>query len=211
MWEAKVAPLSGVVFGVLLVAGFVVDTNTNFMPPPEDVVDYLAESPVAIMIGAYLRLLAAAALLWFSGSLYKSIRSGQDDDGRLSGLVLAGGAVAAAMFALGSAVIVAAAERVWVTGTIESAAATTLFDVGGIAVGNGVPLGLAVMIAAYGVFGLRTRLRPRWIGWGSLVLALALISPFAWAAVGLAMLWAPAIGVTLYRRGSKALDAAGVM
>lgn len=210
MWETKVAPLSGVLFGVLLVAAFAVDTNTDFMPPADDVVAYLTDSPVAIMVGAYLRLLAAAALLWFTGSLYKSIRSGSSEEGRLSILVVAGAAVAASMLALGSAAIVAASDRVRVTGTIESAAATTLFDVAGVAVGNGVAMGLAVMIGAYGVFALRRAPRSRWVGWGSVVLALALVSPYAWAALGLGMIWVPVMGVAIYRSGARLLKSANV-
>jgi hypothetical protein len=114
------------------------------------------------------------------------------------------------MLAFGSAAIVAASERVWITDTIESAAATSLFDLAGIAIGNGAPLGLAVMIGAYGVLSLRTGPRPRSIGWGSVVLALALLSPFAWAAVALTMIWVPAMGVAIYRSGARQLKPANV-
>ena len=108
MWESRMAPLSGVLFGVLLVGSFLVDPNTDFMPAADDVVAYLADGPLVVMTSSYLRLLAAAALLWFAGSLYKSLRQIEDDGGRLSMLAFGGGAVAAALMAVGAASIVAA-------------------------------------------------------------------------------------------------------
>lgn len=207
MWESKVAPLSGVLFGVLLMASFLVDANTDFIPPADEIVAYLEDGPLAVMTGAYLRLLAAAALIWFSGSLYQSIRYTDDDNQRLSLLAFGGGITGAALVAVGAIAIIAAAERVWVVETIDPGAAAALFDVAGIAIGNGAPLGLGVMIGAAGIAVLRTPGQPRWIGWSSVIIGLGLISPYGWIVLTVVAVWVPAAGVWIYRTGRQQQEA----
>jgi hypothetical protein len=202
MWETKVAPLSGALFGILLVASYVVDANTDFMPPEDEVVAYLADGPVAIMASAYLRLLAAAALVWFGGSLHRWLRGSDDDKGRLSILAMAGATLASALIAVGAMATVAASERMWTTGSIDPGTAAALFDVAGIAIGNGAPLGLAVMIGASGITALRSGLLPGWAGWGSVALGAALLSPYAWIVVALVIVWVPAAGLRIYRQAA---------
>jgi hypothetical protein len=199
MWESRVAPLTGVLFGVLLLASFAVDPNTDFMPPPDAVVNHVSNSPGAVMASGYLRALAAAALIWFAGSLYRSLHENDDDQGRLSTLGVAGAGLAAALTAVGAVATVAAAERVWVAGSIDPGSATTLLDLAGIATGNGAPIGFALMIGAAGIVWLRTERMPRWAAWTSVVLAVALLSPYAWVVLAVVLLWVPAVGVAIYR------------
>lgn len=199
MWESRVAPLSGLLFAVLLIAGFGVSSNTDFMPPEGDVVSYLQDGPTRIIIGAYLGLFAAVALIWFSASLYSSLRRFDDDGGRLSLLAFGGGAVASTLFAVGSMATIAAAERVLVVDSIDPGAAATLFDVAGIAIGNAAPLGLGVMIGAAGIASLRSESRYRWIAIVSILIGLGLISPYAWAIMVLGVVWVALAGLWMYR------------
>lgn len=199
MWEKRVAPLSGVLFAVLLIGSFIVDANTEFMPAEGDVLARLRNAPLRIMVGAYLTLLAAAALLWFSGSVYKSLRGLDDDEGRLSVIAFGGGVFASAMLALGGVATVAAAERVWTNNTMDPGVAAALTDINGIALGNGAPIGLAVLIGVWGMVSLQDRGRRPWVGWLSVLIALGLISPFGWIAIGAAAVWLPVAGVWMYR------------
>ena len=210
MWESRVAPVSGVLFAVFLLGSFLMDPNTDFMPPPDEVVAYLADGPLVVMTAAYVRLLAAAALIWFAGSLYKSLKEIEDDDGRLSLLAFGGALVGASMLALASVAIVAAAERVWITESIEPGAAASLFDVASIAVGNAAPIGLGVMIGAAGIAKLRTSEVSRWAGWTSVVIALGLISPYAWIVIATALVWVPLVGVSIYRNQANERELASV-
>lgn len=202
MRESKVAPLSGLLFTVLLLARFVIDQNTDFMPPEADVVAYLEEGPLRVLTGAYLGLLAAAALLWFAGTLYRSLRTEKDDAHRLAALALGGGATASTLLGVGAVALIAAAERVSVADAIDPGAAAALFDVSGIAVGNGAPMGLAVMIGAWGLGSLRFGDRPVWQGWVSLLVAVGLLSPFAWVFLAAALAWTAAVGLSVYRGSS---------
>jgi len=209
MWESRVAPLSGVLFGVLLIASYLVDPNTDFMPPPGDVVSHIQDGPLAVMSGAYLRILAAAALVWFAGSLYQSIkRSGND---RLAMLAFGGGAVAASLMAIGSAAMVAAAERMFITDSLDPNAATALFDLAGIATGNAAPIGFAILIGAAGIALLNDRpARNGWIAWVSIVIALGLLSPYGWVLLAAIVVWVPAAGIWLYKSSSEQPQMAGV-
>ena len=203
MWESRVAPLSGVLFAVFLLGAFFTNPNTEFMPPTEDVVEFFEAGPRRAAAGAYLMLLAAVALLWFAGSLHSSIKGSDGDDGRLSVLALGGGILASAMLAVGGLVIATAAERFWMTGLLDSGVATAMFDLSGIVVGNGAPLGLGVMTAATGLALLRSADQPNWAGLLSVALGLGLVSPVAWALVALALLWVPAAAVWIYRREKR--------
>lgn len=199
MSESRLAPLSGVLFAAFVVVGFSIDANTEFMPPEAEIVAHLQEGPLRVMVGAYMNFLAAAALLWFSGSIGRALRRLDDDGGRLAGIATAGTVFASAMLAVGATGIVAAAERMWVNGSIEPGAAAGLFDVAGIVMGNGAPIGLAALFAATGVVMLRSEGMSRVLAWGSILLALGLLSPFGWVAMLLGILWVPAAGIWIYR------------
>lgn len=210
MWESKVAPLSGALFALLLIAGFLVNPSSDFMPPENDVVVYLQDGPTRIIIGAYLGLFAAAALIWFSASLHKSLRHLDDDAGRLSLLAFGGGLVASGLFAIGAMATIAGAERVLVTDSIQPGAAAALFDIAGIATGNGAPIGLGVMMIAAGLVSGRADSRYRWTTWVSLLVGLGLLSPFAWAVMALGVVWVAVVGVGMYRsENAGALVATG--
>lgn len=199
MWESRVAPLSGVLFGVLLVGAFLISPNTDFMPPADEVVAFYGAGPRRAMTAAYLILLSAAALTWFTASIHRWLSRLDDDGGRLSMLAASGGVLAAAMLAVSGVATVAAAERLAVVGTIDPGSAATLFDISGIATGNAASIGFGLLIGSTGLVVLRSAAGPRWVGWVSLAIALGLFSPFAWVLIAIALVWVPATGVWIYR------------
>lgn len=201
MWESKVAPLSGVLFGLLLIASYLVDPNTDFMPPPEEIVGHLQDSPLLVMLGGYLRMLAAAALVWFAGTLYQSMKP--LGEGRLAMLAFGGGVMAASLIVIGSAATVAAGERIFVTDSIDPGSATALIDLASIAIGNAAPIGFAVLIGAAGTALLAAEGPNRRIGWVSVVIALGLLSPYGWVLLAATLVWVPAAGIWLYRSESE--------
>lgn len=201
MWESRVAPLTGVVFGVLLIASYLIDPNTDFMPPPQDIVAHLEDGPLAVMAAAYVRILAAGALVWFGGSLYQSMK--RHGDGRLPLLSFGGSVMAASLIAMGSVATVAAAERVLINDAIDPGAAAALFDIAGIATGNGAPIGFAILIGAAGTALLSAPSQRRWVGWTSIAIALSLLSPYGWMVLAAVLVWVPAAGVWIYRMESN--------
>ena len=97
MWESRVAPLSGVLFGVLLLGSFLVNPNTDFVPPAEEALAFFQAGPRRALVSAYLTLLSAAALIWFAASLFGWLRDHDDDGGRRAVLATSGGVLAATM------------------------------------------------------------------------------------------------------------------
>jgi hypothetical protein len=105
------------------------------------------------------------------------------------------------MMAVGYLTMMAGAERAGLQPPIDPGAAATLFDLSGLAVGTGGALGLAALIAAYGLARYRddSARAGRWIG---LLIALGLISPIGYVVIGLAVIWVGVVSIQLYRRQS---------
>lgn len=208
MWESRVAPLSGVLFGALLVVSYLIDPNTDFMPPPDEVVSHLEDGPLRVMAGAYTRMLAGAGLVWFGGSLYKRLK--RLGESRLALLSFGGSVMAASLIAVGSVATMAAAERVLVNETIDPGAAAALIDVAGIATGNGAPVGFAILIGAAGIAMLGAPGQRAWLGWTSVALALGLLSPYGWMILAAVLVWIPMAGFWIYRTDSRQPELTGV-
>lgn len=199
MWEKRVAPLSGIAFAVLLIVASVLIGNFEFMPPESEVASWLAEDSVRIMAGSYVGLLAAVALMWFSGSTYSTIREIDEEPGRLAFLTGAGGLLASAALSVGYLSMLAAAERSRLHDVIDPGGAAALADLFGVVVGNGASVGFAVMMAAGSIAALRLDGAPRKGAIASLVLAAGLISPYSWAVVAFVLIWVPIAAVWMYR------------
>ena len=200
MWEKRVAPLSGVVFAVLWITSSLLTADTfEFMPPATDVAEFFASDASRIMTGSYVGLLAAFALLWFSGTMYASIREIDDDTDRVAFITGAGGVVAATTLAIGYLATFAAAERAWLHDFADPAVTAAMADLTSLIVGNGATLGFAAMIAAGSIAALRWEGAPRRTAIASLILAVGLISPYSWAVVALVLIWVPMAGIWTYR------------
>jgi MFS family permease len=195
VWESKVAPLSGLVAVVLLVVVALIANNYQFMPPAEEVADYYSGDSARIMTAAYVGMLAAFLMLWFSGSVHSALR---DIDRRLAVLAFGGGVFASAMMALGYLALLGGAERASLQPPIDPASAALLFDLSGLAVGTGGALGLAALIGAYAL--VRFQQGASGSGtWISLLIALGLVSPVGWAVIGAGILWVAVVSIQLYR------------
>ncbi|MGB8362555.1 MAG: hypothetical protein WCE80_14250 [Acidimicrobiia bacterium] len=200
MWEERVAPLSGLGFVVLFATGVVIMGYYDFMPEPGQVVSFYSESPARLMTGAYVGMLGSVFLLWFAGSLRRSIRSRADGTERLAVIAFGGTVFAAVMVVLGLVAISYPAERVMIHGSIDPGAAIALFDLSSGLLGSALAIGLAAAVGGYGLAQLRDAKTPAWLAWVNLVLALGLVSPVNWAVIALGILWLPVVSVSMYRR-----------
>lgn len=206
MSESRLAPLSGVLVTVLLVAAVVVIGNYDFMPPAGETSTFYADDPRRVMLGAFLGLLGAPFLIWFTGSLYSALSEGSERVDRLGVLAVAGGVSAAVLISFGFLAHFAGAERALIRGEIDPAGAAVLFDVASLASGTGAGMGLAVMMGAVAVGVSRAGL-PRWLGWTSGIVAVGLLSPINYLVMGLVLVWTPTVGVLLFRgRLGRATD-----
>lgn len=200
MSESRLAPLSGVVFVLLLGAAALVVQNFTFMPPAEEALE-LFEDRWAIVGGAYLGALSAFFLLWFAGSLRSFLAASDSGETRLASLAFGGGVFAAAMVALSFVMLAAGAERLALGDGLSPDVATTILDLSGVITGNAAPLGFAAMLLATAIVVYRTKAMHVWVAWVSGLLALGLLSPVNWAFLFVPVIWVPAMGIALYRMG----------
>ncbi|MFQ5968719.1 MAG: hypothetical protein ACE5MI_14135 [Acidimicrobiia bacterium] len=197
---AQLAPLTGVGFVVLFVAGTLLINHYEFQPPPEEIKSFLEEGSDRVVWGSYLGLLSAAFLLWFSGSVRSSLRVAEGGTGRVSAVAFGGGVAAAVLIAVVYSALPAAADRAGSSGGIAVETATGLLDLSQWLFGA-VAIGLAVLVGATAVVSFRTDRFPVWLVWASAVVAVGMLSPVSFIFVGLAIPWVLVVSIMLYVSG----------
>jgi hypothetical protein len=199
----KLAPLTGVLFFALLAAGIFVE---GFDTPNTDdsatkVLAYYQAHDTRIGISALLTVLAVFVGVIFYGMLRDYLRRNEGMRG-LTATAFGGVVLFAASGCLGAGANFALVDA---PSHLTAASAQTLHLIG-MDVGEGFSsAGLAIMLAAFGLAILQSRLLPRWLGWAALPVALvALIPPIAFAAFPLGALWTLAISIAMWRRVANA-------
>lgn len=195
----RYAPLTGVAFAVLMVAGALTIGDFSYVPPAEEVLTFFEEDGTRIYLGSYIGLLGMLALLWFAGSVRDFMAADRPDSRRLSTVAFGGAVAGAAQFMIGYVAIIAGAARVDDAGGITEGAATALFDLWGSLGGVGAPIALAALVGAVGLFTLRTGAFPRWLGWASLALAVGLASPVSYVFIAVVLIWAVLVAILIFR------------
>jgi hypothetical protein len=61
---------------------------------------------------------------------------------------------------------------------------------------------MAVFIGASAIVSLRSGLFPRWFGWVSALVAIGLLTPYAYALLVLALIWMFVVSIWLYFKGA---------
>jgi hypothetical protein len=193
----RLAPLAGLAFVILIGATFGVSGET---PSSDDstakIVSFWRENDTQQITAAFLGGIAALFLVWFAGSLRRTISRGEGGDGRLASIAFAGAAIAAVGVLLFSGLTYAAADTAGdvppgVTHTLTVLNNTLFFPLTG---------GFALLLLASGVAFLRTRVLPQWLGWLSIVIGVLILTPVGFFALLATVLWVGALGIVLYLR-----------
>jgi hypothetical protein len=176
-------PLTGVLFLVLLIAGFAVAGEPpDADEPVQEIVDFYVDDKDSVIAGALLTGLAAVAFIFFANYLRTLFRGTS-----ASATILVGAAIFATGGAIDATILIATAEA---AEDIEPASVQTLQalwdnDFMPIAVG------MAVFLVSVAISILRTAVLPKWLGWVTLALAILAMTPagfFAFPATGLLVL-----------------------
>jgi hypothetical protein len=200
---ARYAPLSGLVFAVLLVASIIVggfdsvDSNDSV----GKVVAYWAKNDSEQMASAIISAIAMVPFLWFLGVLRSRFQEAEGGSHRLASTAFAGGIALAAFALVDSSMQFATAESV---GDIPPVATQTLN-----ALYNnfffGFPVGVGVFQLASGLVILRTGLLPSWLGWVAVVLGIvSFLGPIGFIASFVLFIWVAIVSVMLYRNQGPA-------
>jgi hypothetical protein len=201
-WE-RLAPWSGVIGVALVILGAIIQGSAD--RPGEDasaqeVLTYFEGDQGAVIGGAFLAALGLLFLLWFFGSLRSRLAWSEGGVMRLASLAFAGGVTTVTLLLAAVAPEMAGAFAVEDEGVLEPAAAQALFEMGeGLFFLAWFPA--AAMLAATAVVTLRTGTFPWWLGWVSLVMAVALLIPWIGWAVFLFLLplWIILLSVWMWR------------
>ncbi len=200
----RLAPLSGVVFVVLFLAGALLVNNYDYLPPGSEVQRFFTDNATRLQVAGYVGLVSAAFLIWFAGSVRHSLRPSEGGTGRLSAVAFGGGVAAGALVALAFSVLLVAASRGGSDAGISVDGAAVFYDLYGTAGGSALPVAMAVLIGATAVVVFRTKVWPSWLAWTGAVLALGSLSPIAYIFIGVDLLWILVVSILLYARGRPA-------
>jgi hypothetical protein len=210
----QLAPLTGVVATLFVIAGIVVLEGVADRPeesaPPDVVMTYFRDQD-AVMAGSALFIVGALFFFWFAGELRTALRSAEGGDGRVSAIAYGAGAATATLLLLNQAASFLGAlyhEQ------LSPATGRALFLFGDVFV-YPTAMAAALFIAATAIVALRTRVLPAWLAWLSVPMAVwLLIPPFgspagtdwappAWsglAALGVIPFWTVATAIILAAR-----------
>jgi hypothetical protein len=193
------APLTGVVFAVLLFVGAMVGGSTpNSDASPQKVVAFYESHRGGQHASTFLIVYAIVFGLFFAAALRSFLRARSNGDGLIA-LGFAGMVVLAVSAAAIAGINFAATD---VPGKVSPAAEQTLNvlqnDVFfGMLVGVGIFFianGLAIVLNA-------TATVPRWLGWVALPLGVIGLTPLGWLALIFALpVWSLIVGVTMFMR-----------
>ena len=200
----RLSPLSGAVAVLIMVVGILLFNFYEFLPSAEKIADFLNSNAARVYTGGYIASLSVFFLIWFAGSVRSVLIKYEGEAGSVSNTAFGGAVAAAVVLGISFIGIFASGLRAGAPGGLTPIGAVTMYDFWTQLTGQLFGIFMAVFISAAAVVSLRTGLFPAWFGWASLVIAFGLLTPFAYAVLGLAILWLLVISIWLYMKGTTA-------
>jgi hypothetical protein len=201
-WDRR-APLTGIVFVVLAVAGNALQGSTPALHgEAAAVAEFYTDKGTAIAVGMMLSLVSVFFLAWFLGSLRHHLAVSEGPGGWMTSVASGGGVATLSLLAAGFALNSAGALRARETG-IDRGVAAVFYDGSLALTGLAASLTMAVLLAATAAVVLRFGGLPRWFGWTSAALAvLGLVTPVSFVLSLLFPVWVAVAAVLLTRNSS---------
>jgi hypothetical protein len=190
------APLTGLVFVVLIVAAFIVGGESpGIDDSAQKVVDYYQDNEGETFFASALLAWGAVFLVFFLGILRALLRDGDEARDRMSTVAFGGGLVLAAGLLSFAGFGFTLADGVDHLGpesmrTINALSSDFFFLVAG---------GGAVLLIASAITIIRTGALPVWLGWIALVLGIASATPAGFFAFLGFLVWTAIVSVFLWR------------
>ena len=197
---ARLAPLTGVVFLVLAVAGVVsMGESPDFAAKPEDFTEFYTDDKGRVILGSMLFNLSIFFLIWFIGTLATASGRAEGADRRVSRIAYGGGLAGATLAVAGMSLNLMAALRVDERGSIPDEVAVVYGDLSVTLGFIAASMGFAVLLAGVAVVNARTRFLPAWLTWVSGIMAIGLFEPlFSWLFVLVLPLWVAVVASLMF-------------
>lgn len=206
-WE-KWAAASGIAFVPLFIGGGIWfgSAGGEFVEnvDPAVISARLSENGWKVLVGATLAGLAAAAFLWFAGSLRAILRPAEGGAGRLSAVMFGGGVLGCGIMLLGALLGAEATYDLADHLNLEESATALYSAAGGIAF-FGSAFAVGIVATAASLVMLRTGAFPKWLAiWGlvaGILLVLGWATFFATFIAGIAgLIWIVVTSILAIRR-----------
>jgi hypothetical protein len=195
----RFAPLTGVAFVVLVVLAILIggetpDNNDSRQTIVNFWKDHQDSQIWSDLIGAW----ATVFFVWFAATIRSALRPLEAGPARLSTLSF-GGAVIGAVGLLSSLSInFATADAV---DDVPAGVIQTL-----TILGNGfflpIAAGFAIFFLAVGVLAVRSAFLPAWLGWLTILIGVACVTPVGFIALLVGLVWILAVSVMLFMRAA---------
>ncbi|UCD42766.1 MAG: hypothetical protein JSV69_03925 [Chloroflexota bacterium] len=198
----RLVPLTGAVAVMLLVIGVITFNYYEFLPPGEELADFLNNNASQVAAGGYIGSLAAFFLIWFTGSVRSALVEHEGGTGRLSTVAFGGGIAAAIVLGISFIGIFAVGLRASAPGGMTAVGAVSMYDFWAQLTGQLFSIFMAVLISATAIVSLRSGLFPSWFGWLSVIVAIGLLTPFAYVLLAVAFIWVLVVSIWLYTKGA---------
>ena len=191
------APLSGIAFLVVAIAGLAIGGEPpSAGSPVDEIVSHYTENEAQIYAAGILAGLAAALFIIFAATLSGAFRHGSADSNILPSAVLAGGAVLAAGIAIDGTISVALADKADEIEPASVQALQALWD------NDFLPLavGTLVFMTASGLAILSSGALPRWLGWVAPAFAVLTFTPVFYIGLIGTAVWIAIVSALLTRQ-----------
>ena len=206
----RITHLTGAVAVGLILIGVLVFNYYEFLPPGEKIAEFLNENASQVSLGGYIGSLAAFFLIWFAGSVRSSLLKREGGTGYLSTIAFGGGVAASIAMGISFIGIFAAGLRAGAPGGISPIGAVAMYDFWGQLTGQLFSIFTAVFIGSTAAVSLRTGLFPTWFGWLSILVAVGLLTPYAYAVLAFAVVWLLVVSIWLFLNGTPTGEPAGL-
>jgi hypothetical protein len=195
-WE-RYAPLTGVVFVVIVVVVFAIGGST---PDPHDstlkVATYYTKHRDKHMALSILLALGAVFLPFFVSTLKRAL-DWAGGTGRLSNTAFAGGIIATIGFAILATTHLALADSAGKTPPLVTQSLNVL-DGNDFLPAAG---GMGILVFASGLAVVRYRALPGWLGWAGIVIGIAVFTPAGFIGFLASGLWVLIASILLFMAG----------
>jgi hypothetical protein len=200
-------PLTGVVFVVLWIVAFIIDSSDSSDDTDAQIIAHWADSgnrDTQIVL-FFLILAASLAFVWFLGGLRYRIQQAEGGPGLLTGLCFGAGLVAVTLWTVAGSMFASIAFTFSDSDEFKVDANLARFvDSLGYAVWFSGTTVAAVLVAATGVAALRSAFLPRWLAWLSFLVALTMLFAFAFIPFLIMLGWILVVSATLILRAPDA-------
>ncbi|MGA8218560.1 MAG: hypothetical protein WB771_08345 [Solirubrobacterales bacterium] len=199
----RLAPLTGIVFAVLLVVTFTSPETPGVNDSGIQVINFYKDHHSALLIGDICGAIGVVFFLFFLSSLRGFFRDKEGADG-LSRAAFAGGiliAVGGAVFTSLDVSLIDGRNHI----TPQAAQAINVLS-------NGFffpfEIGLIVFALCTGLAIIASGALPKWLGWIMVAIGVIAFTPVGFFAFFVVMIWSVIVAILIYRRSGAPAEAA---